>query len=456
MNCGYKITAKGRELLAALLFAGEKLEITRVAVGSGRVEEGVDLADMTDLVQYVAEGTVTRCRHENNILHLAVQYSSNDTPGLDAFFLAEFIVQARDPETGKNVTLLYATLGDYVQPVKAYSETLPPDIRNYPLMLTVSDEIDVEVTAPAGLVTYRALMEEIQIVRSELEELIESAKTEGKNYIDDIVENAESKNLLDNSNFTNAVNQRGFNWYDTNPASPPQGCIDRWYLTDGDVYLNDEGLGVGLGSDHFTMFQRVKSGSALLGKPVTIAIQFAGFEPTVISCASFAEDTLLSNSESVAGSVSLEYLDGEVKFTIYCVLGKLVEWAALYEGEYTAETLPEYQPKSYSAELMECRRYLRVYEAGTLFTGYMNAAGKLYFTIPLTTAFRITPTAGTMYAKVHINGEEVTLSAVPIICDMDRNSVTLTFDAVDEALSAQPNKSLVLQLTDTFTLSAEL
>jgi hypothetical protein len=35
----------------------------------------------------------------------------------------------------------------------------------------------------------------------------------------------------------------------------------------------------------------------------------------------------------------------------------LCEWMALYEGEYTAETLPEYQPKGYAAELQECRRY---------------------------------------------------------------------------------------------------
>lgn len=32
-------------------------------------------------------------------------------------------------------------------------------------------------------------------------------------------------------------------------------------------------------------------------------------------------------------------------------------WAALYEGEYTSETLPEYHPKGYGAELEECKRY---------------------------------------------------------------------------------------------------
>lgn len=158
MNYSFKVTTGGRELLAALLATGKELEITRVAVGSGRVAEDVNLADMTDLVQYVAEGTIAQRRHVDNVLFLTVQYSSNSTPGLGAFYLAEFIVQAKHPVTGESVTILYATLGDYIQPVNAYSETMAPDIRNYPLALAISDEIVVNVSTPAGLVTYDDLM----------------------------------------------------------------------------------------------------------------------------------------------------------------------------------------------------------------------------------------------------------------------------------------------------------
>ena len=41
-------------------------------------------------------------------------------------------------------------------------------------------------------------------------------------------------------------------------------------------------------------------------------------------------------------------------------------WAALYEGEYTAETLPEYQPKGYGAELAECQRYFQRFRTEAL------------------------------------------------------------------------------------------
>ena len=42
-------------------------------------------------------------------------------------------------------------------------------------------------------------------------------------------------------------------------------------------------------------------------------------------------------------------------------------WAALYEGSYTAETLPPYVPKGYAAELAECQRYYMKIKAGTNF-----------------------------------------------------------------------------------------
>lgn len=41
----------------------------------------------------------------------------------------------------------------------------------------------------------------------------------------------------------------------------------------------------------------------------------------------------------------------------------VVDWVSLVEGEYTADTLPEYQPKGYAAELAECQRYYKRYSS---------------------------------------------------------------------------------------------
>ena len=68
----------------------------------------------------------------------------------------------------------------------------------------------------------------------------------------------------------------------------------------------------------------------------------------------------------------------------------VVRWAALYEGEYTAETLPPYVPKGYAAELAECLRYYRrITATNETFAGYC-ANGVSYCMIPLQT-MRIKP-----------------------------------------------------------------
>ena len=69
----------------------------------------------------------------------------------------------------------------------------------------------------------------------------------------------------------------------------------------------------------------------------------------------------------------------------------VVRWAALYEGEYTAETLPPYVPKGYAAELAECLRYYRKIKSNNeTFSGYATG-GVAYAFIPLQT-MRIAPT----------------------------------------------------------------
>lgn len=171
---GFKPTVAGRELLAACMATGSGLEITRVGVGSGKVGEDVNLADVTDLLEYVAEGTIAERRHKDNILYLTVQYASNMTPGLGAFYLAEFAVWARHPVSGEEVMLLYATLGDYIQPVNAYSETAAPDVRQYPLALVLSDECVVTISAPGGLVTYDDLQDAVETACRELVDLMAS------------------------------------------------------------------------------------------------------------------------------------------------------------------------------------------------------------------------------------------------------------------------------------------
>ena len=163
MDYGYKPTTMGREILAACMALGAPLELTRVSVGDGKVSEDVNLADMHSLVHYVAEGTIGDRRHEENRLYLTIQYHNNEEHAdVGTFLLSEFIVYAKHPATGKEEDLLYATLGDYCQSVPPYAVGFPPGVWNFPLVLIVSDEINVSVSSPAGLVTYEDLIRLIE------------------------------------------------------------------------------------------------------------------------------------------------------------------------------------------------------------------------------------------------------------------------------------------------------
>lgn len=153
MDYAFKPTTNGRAVTAACAALEKPLRITRVAVGSGMVPENVNLADVHELYQYVAEGTISERRHEDDRLYLTVQYANSEHPEQPTFVLSEFIVYAEHPETGAETDLLYATLGDYRQPVPAYHPGIPGSVFNYPMVIVVSDEIEVEIAAAPGLVT---------------------------------------------------------------------------------------------------------------------------------------------------------------------------------------------------------------------------------------------------------------------------------------------------------------
>lgn len=159
MEYRYKLTTHGRNAMAACMDLEKPMKITRVAFGSGKVAEGVNLADVHQLLTYVTDGAVAERRHEDDRFYFTIQYANMQHKDVKTFILSEFIVYCQDPETGKDTDLIYGTLGDYRQPVPAYNPALPPSEFNFPLTLIISDEINVSVSAPSGLVTHGELVD---------------------------------------------------------------------------------------------------------------------------------------------------------------------------------------------------------------------------------------------------------------------------------------------------------
>lgn len=175
---------------------------------------------------------------------------------------------------------------------------------------------------------------------------VSSAKTEAidssKVYTNEQVKRAAPRNLLDNSDFRNPVNQRGQTSY-----SGSVYTIDRWRTWDStaSVTLNDGYL-----THNEALCQYIPGLDK--DKIYTLAFQEISGEVHVMSGKP-------SDGLTVWPGMNLFYdttLGVCVRFWMSEGRNTKV-WAALYEGEYSIDTLPGYQPKGYSVELDECRRY---------------------------------------------------------------------------------------------------
>lgn len=173
------------------------------------------------------------------------------------------------------------------------------------------------------------------------------------------------RNLLDNSDFTNPVNQRGQTSY-TNSYG-----IDRWRTWDGHTITVNNGYISIAGS----LFQYIEL-SKVKNTNYTLAV--CRTDGSIVCLTYNPKDAYMWNAGIGLGS------DGTGVVIISIDTGDYL-WAALYEGEYTAETLPPYVPKPYMVELAECQRYYVRLKSGIAFYGFVGSSGSnvyLYFDLP--------------------------------------------------------------------------
>jgi len=222
-------------------------------------------------------------------------------------------------------------------------------------------------------------------------------------------------NLLDNSDFRNPVHQRGQTQY----TGLNTYTIDRWYVggnnnkvTVGNGIVKSETT---VGSSYATIAQKVANCTQYAGKTLTFAACVrSNVTPRIYV---YNGNTGIKAVEGVSGdyqvlvctfTVPANISDGALIVMLQSkstTVGDYVEvqWAALYEGAYTADTLPEYQSKGYAAELAECQRYYVRFQAASdaQFIPGASNGNNLYTSLHLPVAMRIAnPTLA--YDKVNI------------------------------------------------------
>lgn len=211
-------------------------------------------------------------------------------------------------------------------------------------------------------------------------------------------------NLLDNSDFVHPIAQAG-----VNGAHGATGyAVDRWNRTNGaTVSQAEDGLKIVSDKTSWTAGIQQRIEAKRFTDVMTFAVRgvfpvacrlfvYIGSGTTNFGTAYFqgdaAERTLvlkLTKPDGLTGDEVVNvYISPDTGST---GTAAVVRWAALYEGEYTAETLPPYVPKGYAAELAECLRYYRRIKADNeTFAGYASN-GVAYAFISLQT-MRISPT----------------------------------------------------------------
>lgn len=189
-------------------------------------------------------------------------------------------------------------------------------------------------------------------------------------------------NLLDNSDFTNPVNQRGV----SGTISTAGYFIDRWKLVSGTVQITAEGL-------------------VLNGTISQILENAAGTDVT---------------ASASAGTASY---DNSTKTFTLTATGQTITWAKLEKGSVATP----YVPKGYGAELLACQRYYVPIGENTKFFGGIGTAGNVAFVgMILPVQMRVTPsfTSDLNVVLRTVQGEQNIHG--PVISKMTENNLAFT------------------------------
>lgn len=203
------------------------------------------------------------------------------------------------------------------------------------------------------------IMPSLENIEAQVEEMV--AATEAAKSV---IKGAVVRNLLDNSDFRAGrfIAQAGLNGKHGSTIY----LADRWVGHPSyTAQQMENGLKI-VSSEQFA-YARQKV-NIEVGKTYTVALKFSsvsnavflsvrkdGLTEVVKEARIDGDGIIMVNFTATVASVWILFYPG------FSSSGgtSVIEWAALYEGSYTAETLPAYQPKGYAAELAECMRYFR-------------------------------------------------------------------------------------------------
>lgn len=226
-------------------------------------------------------------------------------------------------------------------------------------------------------------------------------------------------NLLDNSDFTQLIAQAGF----MGNHGTTTYLADRWYHATPNLQkptYDTTSRIITFPSENAANLITQKVASDIYGKVVTLAIKASNVSGTVH----------LSEANTLVGHRDAQIIDGitsysftagnDARVAIWSHSGGSlkIDWIALYEGSYTADTLPAYVPKGYATELMECQRYYQHYSVVGL-----TCRNNGYATTLLPVTMRVAPTVNVGTRLLYTTSYEDVSGAYPNTLSANATSI---------------------------------
>jgi len=245
-----------------------------------------------------------------------------------------------------------------------------------------------------------------------------------------------AQNLLDNSDFTNLVNQGNSN---------SDFVFDRWHGSASSIEIN-AGVGITISSGK-NIIQRIPSyqdNVALFNLDATFTLAAMTTDGTIYMISGKFSD----------GPRSDNLFMGKITSSNTCYVGLYAgsyKWVALYEGVYNEGTLPVYRSKGYSEELKKCKQFYQKYDWITGYGAFYT--NNVYAKCPLEVPMRsINPTlvTGNSYAY-RIIGMPSTIDAGIELIELSSNSSCMCFNLFFGDIGAsdeEKNKAVYVTLYD--------
>ncbi len=239
-------------------------------------------------------------------------------------------------------------------------------------------------------------------------------------------------NLLDNSDFTNPVNQRRQVDYLTKGA-----CIDRWKIWDNN---NQQALSVGSEGIFLKgqLYQILPNRTAPVGETYTFSVGIKGRDVisiTGIETQKRFDDVLLTIGKDTSGTYTQVTIDTTNNNLVFL-------WAKLEKGSL----FTQYQPKGYGRELAECIRYYQAIIFNIRGEGYDVGNGEKFFATLYHYPMRIKPTV--ILSATSYWGGFTNLNVSEIATTTDCRTIQITVDCKSGTSGGS--------VTSTATLNAEL